>query len=136
MGGKYVGFFFTRDLNLHRPLTLELDFGPAAAHQDFVVAMEAFLDSGMNGVLHGLSLTAQVLATDAGRVVAVFPPLIKVLADPKAIRGFHVYAFGLTGSHRPSRQVAEAAPTPAAEPATGLNLRPRPGLGDRFDGAG
>ena len=132
LGGKYIGFFRTKDLNLHRTLNIELDFGPTAARAEYIITMEAFLDTGISGTHHGLGLTANLVADDNGRLVAVFPPLIKVLADPAAISGFHVYAFPITATGRVQRadSGATAAAGGAAAPPTQLNLRPA----GRFDG--
>lgn len=132
-GGKYIGFYPIGELNLQRPLTFELDFGPTAAGQGFIIALEAFLETGFTSIHHSVGLTVHLPADEAGRVVASFPPLVKVLADPAGIVGFHVYAFPL-GEARSRR--LEASQEMLARPAgKGLNLRPRPGHGDRFDGS-
>jgi hypothetical protein len=129
MGGRYVGFFRTQDLNLHRPLTIELDFGAGAGHQEFIITMEAFLDSGYSSIHHALALTAHLSADDTGHLVAIFPPLVKVLADPMAIAGFHVYAFPLGSQPKPlSRHGVADADSGRSK----LNLRPKAG-GGRFD---
>ncbi|MBC7541414.1 MAG: hypothetical protein H7338_01640 [Candidatus Sericytochromatia bacterium] len=131
LGGKYIGFFRTKDLNLHRPLNIELDFGPSAAHQEFIITMEAFLETGFSSIHHSLGLTANLTAGDDGRFVAIFPPLVKVLADPAAILGFHVYAFPMTGAGRVQKPDVAAQQAGVAT-AGKINLRPK----GRFDSSG
>jgi hypothetical protein len=130
MGGRYVGFFRTQDLNLHRQLTIELDFGASAALGEFIITMEAFLDTGFHSIHHGLALTANLLADDAGHLVAIFPPLVKVLADPAGVAGFHVYAFPIGAQGKPPARGVGAAT--GGEERSKLNLRPKSG-GGRFD---
>jgi hypothetical protein len=131
LGGRYVGFFRTRDLNLHRTLNIELDFGPHSARQEFIITMEAFLETGFASIHHGLALTANLIADDVGHLAAIFPPLVKVLADPTSIAGFHVYAFPLGAQAKPqSRQAGGSA---ASGERSKLNLRPPSSGGGRFD---
>lgn len=130
LGGRYVGFFRTKDLNLHRQLTIELDFGAQAAHGEFIITMEAFLETGFHSIHHGLALTANLIADDAGHLTAIFPALIKVLADPAGVTGFHVYAFPIGAPAKP--QGRSGGPAPAKGERSSLNLRPKSG-GGRFD---
>jgi hypothetical protein len=130
LGGRYVGFFRTQDLNLHRTLNIDLDFGASAARQEFIITMEAFLDTGYSSIHHGLALSANLIADDVGHLVAIFPPLVKVLADPASIPGFHVYAFPLDAQARP--QPRQAGNSSAGERSK-LNLRPPTSGSSRFD---
>ena len=135
LGGRYVGFLRTKDLNLHRTLTIELDFGPTAVRQEFIITLEGFLDTGFSSIHHGLGLTANLIADDAGKLTAIFPPLAKVLADPLSIPGFHVYAFPVSAQGKVQRQDngGQAAAAKGNAAASKLNLRPS--ASSRFDGS-
>lgn len=128
---KYLGFFLTQNLNVHKAFDVELRFQPRYAYLPLVLMLKGFGLRGTRRVhlTQGLILHQEASINTAGIVRFHFEPLADWVKDLTRVTGFMVYLLWPqvdTATQRAQAQAATEA-SQSASPESGI-MRARPGL--------
>jgi len=126
---RYLGFFLLQDLDLQRPLKIQLQFHSRFAYTPLVLMLRAFGLQGKHQIrlTQGLVLHEEASVNLAGLAHFVFAPLGELLKHPERVTGFLVYLIRPVTEPEPSAvlEAAEALPdseTGVVRAEAGLNV--------------
>lgn len=126
---KYLGFFLTKNLNLRRPLKVNLQFNSRYAWTPLILMLRAFGLQGKGKIrlTQGLTLHQDAIVNNAGVAAFEFEPLGEWIKNPDRLTGFLVYLIRPPGERRPPQDTHQAAESDPQEREEGI-VRASPGL--------
>lgn len=125
---RYLGFFLLNQIDLTRPLKIQLQFKSHYAWTPLILMLRGF---GLQGqqqirITQGLSLHQEGVVNAAGNVSFEFEPLGDWIKHPERVTGFLAYLIRPPGPRQepPSAEFIQSQPEPAGivRASPGLNV--------------
>lgn len=123
---RYLGFFLLKNIDLKRPLRIQLQFGSRYAWTPLVLMLRSFGFQGQKQIriTQGLTLHQDTVVNASGGAFFEFEPVDDWLKNPERVSGFLAYLIRPPG---PRLQPADAYIPAEDSPESGI-VRASPGL--------